>query len=230
MTAQYGMEMDAKKADVIVPLGGDGHMLHILQQHGMLGKPIYGMNLGTVGYVMNDYSGDDLLERIEAADNTVIRPLAYIVRGDTKYAWNEVTISRQTAQALKLRVDVDGTTRINDITCDGMIVATPLGSTAYNSAAGGQPLHVGSNSIALTPICPFRPRRWKGALLPQTVEVHMLTLDAAKRPAMTAGDSQFEDRDVDGIRVKVASRKKATLLFDPGHNLSERIMREQFAT
>lgn len=231
----HGQEQDPKAAEIIVAIGGDGHMLDVLQHmvHNKVNVPVYGLNMGTVGYAMNDLGNGDLLKRIRAAEPVVIKPLQVIARNrhghEYKFlAWNEGTVFRQTLQTLKVSVEVNGITRIRDISCDGLVYATPFGSTAYNRSAGGPVLPLESRSMALTPICPHRPRDWPGAVLPDKATVVITNLDdSLKRPMMVTADGTKID-DIRSVHLCLAARRKATLLFDKDHGLSERILREQF--
>lgn len=225
---------DPEDADVIVALGGDGFMLESL--HGFLdrGVPIYGMNRGSIGFLMNDYKEDGLIERLEAAEVTVLHPLQMIaktVEGDTTTALaiNEVSVLRQTRQAAKIRISIDGKVRTPELICDGVLVATAAGSTAYNLSAHGPILPVGSDIMALTPISAFRPRRWHGALLPAHAKIKFEVLEGEKRPVSAVAD-YTEVRNV--IEVDVEERRDISLqiLFDAGHGLEERIINEQFTS
>ncbi|TAH43944.1 MAG: NAD kinase [Rhodocyclaceae bacterium] len=220
------------QADVIVALGGDGFMLRTLHRHQNLGKPVYGMKLGTVGFLLNQYHFDDLEGRIARAQATVLRPLrmqAHSESGATveALAFNEVSLLRQTKQAAHVRVSLNGVVRIEELMCDGVLVATPAGSTAYNLSAHGPILPIGSQLLAMTPISPFRPRRWRGAVLPATTEIKFEILDPYKRPVSATADSN-EVRDVIEVLVRESTEHTMTLLFDPEHNLEERILNEQF--
>lgn len=220
------------QADVIVALGGDGFMLRTLHRHQSLGKPVYGMKLGTVGFLLNQYHFDDLEGRIARAQATVLRPLrmqAHSESGATveALAFNEVSLLRQTKQAAHVRVSLNGVVRIEELMCDGVLVATPAGSTAYNLSAHGPILPIGSQLLAMTPISPFRPRRWRGAVLPATTEIKFEILDPYKRPVSATADSN-EVRDVIEVLVRESTEHTMTLLFDPEHNLEERILNEQF--
>jgi len=225
---------DPEDADVIVALGGDGFMLESL--HGFLdrGVPIYGMNRGSIGFLMNDYDEEGLIERLEAAEATVLHPLQMIaktVEGDTTTALaiNEVSVLRQTRQAAKIRISIDGKVRTPELICDGVLVATAAGSTAYNLSAHGPILPVGSDIMALTPISAFRPRRWHGALLPAHAKIKFEVLESEKRPVSAVAD-YTEVRNV--IEVDVEERRDISLqiLFDAGHGLEERIINEQFTS
>jgi NAD+ kinase len=223
------------EADVAVVLGGDGHMLHSLHQ--MLDKlqvvPAYGINLGTVGFLMNKpKSSRSLAERIARAKPLTITPLAMTAttgsgKQETFCAINEVSLLRETRQTARLEVSVNGKVRMAELFCDGVLVATPAGSTAYNLSANGPILPLTSNLVALTPISPFRPRRWRGAILPDHYEITFRVLDPDKRPVAAVADQQ-ELRDILEVQVKVARDKQLTLLFDPGKTLEERIFAEQF--
>jgi NAD+ kinase len=221
-----------EEADVLCALGGDGFMLQTLHRLGGLGRPVYGMKLGTVGFLMNQYGDDDLLARLDAAEPAVLRPLemhAYTESGATvvSLAYNEVSLLRQTRQAAHIAIELSGQTRLDELICDGVMVATSAGSTAYNYSAGGPILPLGSGVVALTPIAPFRPRRWRGALLKADTEVRFRVLDPYKRPVSATADSH-EVRDVVEVAVRESRDRTVTLLFDPEHNLEERILSEQF--
>jgi NAD+ kinase len=231
LAARYG-DFGPEAADVVVALGGDGFMLEML--HAGLGsrRPIYGMNRGSVGFLMNDYAEDGLLGRIAASERAVIHPLTMVAE-DTQglrhqaVAINEVSLLRQTRQTAKLRLSIDGTTRMEELVCDGVMVATPAGSTAYNLSAHGPIIPLDAKVLALTPISAFRPRRWRGALLSHTAEVTIDMLEADKRPVSAVADN-FEVRDV--VRVEVAETREVELvmLFDAGRSLEERVLAEQF--
>jgi NAD+ kinase len=223
---------DAATADVVVALGGDGLMLQTLHQHMHTGKPIYGMHRGTVGFLMNEFTTHDLQNRLAAARESLINPLkmrATDIHGEVHihHAINEVALFRQTHQAAHLRILIDERERMAELIADGVLVATPAGSTAYNLSAQGPILPINAALLALTPISPFRPRRWRGALLPNSAYVVIEVLDSAKRPVAAVADHD-EARDV--ARVEVLSDKTISMrmLFDPGHSLEERILREQF--
>jgi NAD+ kinase len=229
----YG-NRDADDADVVVALGGDGLMLQTLHRHMHTDKPIYGMHRGTVGFLMNEFSTHDLLARLSAARESLINPLkmrATDIHGDVHihHAINEVALFRQTHQAAHLRILIDERERMAELIADGILVATPAGSTAYNLSAQGPILPINASLLALTPISPFRPRRWRGALLPNSAYVVIEVLDSGKRPVAAVADHD-EARDV--TRVEVLSDKTISMrmLFDPGHSLEERILREQFGT
>ena len=223
---------DPATADVVVALGGDGHMLQTLHRFVSTGIPIYGMNRGSVGFLMNDYQDNHLTERLKAAELTSIRPLrmtATDAAGKTHkaIAFNEVSLLRQRYQAAKLKIAVDGATRLDELICDGILLATPAGSTAYNLSAHGPILPVNSELLALTPISAFRPRRWRGAILPHEAKVTITVLDAGKRPVAAVAD-HLEVRDVREVVIAEDRKRSAKILFDPGHSLAERVLREQF--
>jgi NAD+ kinase len=231
LTDLYG-NCSADEADVVVALGGDGLMLQTLHQNMRSGKPIYGMHRGTVGFLMNEYSTEDLRARLEAAHESEIHPLlmrATDVHNQVHlhHAINEVALFRQTYQAARLRILIDERERMSELIADGVLVATPAGSTAYNLSAQGPILPINAALLALTPISAFRPRRWRGALLPNTAYVVIEVLEGEKRPVAAVADHD-EVRDV--RRVEVLSDKTIAMrmLFDPGHSLEERILREQF--
>ena len=221
-------------ADVICALGGDGFMLQTLHQHGERGLPVFGMKLGAVGFLMNQFREDELIRRLHAAEPAVLRPLemtATTEAGTTiqQLAYNEVSLLRQTRQTAHLRVHLNGQVRLEELVCDGALVATPAGSTAYNFSAHGPILPLGSAVIALTPIAAFRPRRWRGALLRADTEIRLEVLDPYKRPVSATADSH-EVRNVLEVRIRESRDRTVTLLFDPEHNLEERILNEQFVT
>jgi len=231
LSARHG-QLPPDEADVIVALGGDGFMLQTLHRHGGLGKPVYGMKLGTVGFLMNHYREDQVLERIASAEPAVLRPLEMLAHTESgatvgSLAYNEVSLLRQTRQAAHLAIDLNGKPRLDELICDGVMVATPAGSTAYNFSAHGPILPLGSSVIALTPIAAFRPRRWRGALLKSGTEVRFRVLDPYKRPVSATADSH-EVRDVTEVTIRESRDRTVTLLFDPEHNLEERILSEQF--
>ena len=219
-------------ADVVVALGGDGLMLQTLHQHMRTGKPIYGMHRGTVGFLMNEFSTHDLGARLSAARETLINPLlmrATDVHGAVHihHAINEVALFRQTNQAVRLRILIDEHERMPELIADGILVATPAGSTAYNLSVQGPILPINAALLALTPISAFRPRRWRGALLPNAAYVVIEVLEGGKRPTAAAADHD-EVRDVSRVEVLSDKTISMRMLFDPGHSLEERILREQF--
>ncbi len=219
-------------ADIVVALGGDGFMLQTLHTFTGKGKPIYGMNLGSVGFLMNEYRQEELLERLAAAEKAEIHPLkmqAHTAKGITEArAFNEVSLLRETRQAAKIRIMVDGKPRISELICDGVLVSTPAGSTAYNLSAHGPILPIDAALLALTPISAFRPRRWRGALLPRRAMVRFEILENVKRPVSAVADD-FEVRDVIAVDVAEDRSIAMTMLYDAGHNLDERILSEQFS-
>ena len=231
LRARYG-DAGPGEADIIVALGGDGFMLQTLHAFTGKGKPIYGMNRGTVGFLMNEYHQLDLLERLAVAERAVIHPLRMTAHTASRTvearAFNEVSLLRETRQAAKIRVLVDGKPRISELICDGVLVSTPAGSTAYNLSAHGPILPIGSDLLALTPISAFRPRRWRGALLPHRAKVRVEVLESGKRPVSAVADD-FETRDVTAVDVAEDRGISMTLLYDAGHNLDERILAEQFS-
>ena len=219
-------------ADVVIALGGDGFMLQTLHRFGSLGKPVFGMKLGSVGFLMNHHHGGDLVARIAAAEPAVLHPLEMLVQTESgttvgSLAYNEVSLLRQTRQAAHISIELNGEVRLDELICDGVMVATPAGSTAYNFSASGPILPLGANVMALTPIAPFRPRRWRGAVLKSGTEVRVRVLDPHKRPVSATADSH-EVRDVTEVLVRESTDRSVTLLFDPEHNLEERILSEQF--
>jgi NAD+ kinase len=231
LQARYGHH-DPAASKVIVALGGDGFMLETL--HRSMGKPvsIYGMNRGAVGFLMNHYEENDLEQRLARAHAVTLNPLEMIARtvdNETvrAHAINEVALLRETRQAAKIAIAVDGIVRMPELICDGVMVATPAGSTAYNLSAHGPILPLGSKLLALTPISAFRPRRWRGALLPEAAQTRFDILEFAKRPVSAVADFT-EVRDVVEVQVRSDPSVAMTLLFDPEHNLEERILREQF--
>ncbi|MDP6351674.1 MAG: NAD kinase [Alphaproteobacteria bacterium] len=231
LKARYGAT-PPDEADVIVALGGDGFMLDSLHRFLSRGVPIYGMNQGTVGFLMNTYDERDLPERIAAAQRATLHPLRMRAECDNGQvvdglAINEVSLLRQTRFAAKIRISVDGRVRLDELVSDGVMVATPAGSTAYNLSAHGPILPLDSQLLALTPICPFRPRRWRGALLPERAAVRFEMLEADRRPVNATADYTEAPR----VRVVDVAQDRTTalhLLFDPEHNLDERIITEQF--
>jgi len=231
LTARYG-NVTPSTADVIIPLGGDGFMLQTLHRLMTSDKPIYGMHRGTVGFLMNEYAEDGLRERLAAAETTMIHPLLMQVLDihGAHYearAINEVSVFRQTYQTARLRILVDGTQRLAELVADGVLVSTPAGSTAYNLSVQGPIIPIHAELLALTPISPFRPRRWRGALLPNTARVTIEILEPDKRPAAAVADRD-EVRSVRRVEVLMDSSTTMHMLFDPGHSLDERILREQF--
>ncbi len=224
-----------EEADMIVALGGDGYLLHTLRERLNLGKvcPVFGMNRGTVGFLMNEFRLDGLIERIERAKNFVVKPLemkAVTDDGETicHHAINEISLLRETRETARIEIMLNGRVVMPELVCDGVLVATPAGSTAYNLSANGPILPLNSKLLALTPISPFRPRRWRGALIPDDLKLSFRVLDPEKRPVSAVAD-QIEVRDVATVEVCVDPTDVLTLLFDPEHALDERITMEQFA-
>ena len=232
LTRLYG-QTPPENADVIVPLGGDGWMLETLRDRFTHPVPVYGMHRGTVGFLMNEFKIEDLPERIDSAQRASINPLEMVaeqVNGQvqTRLAINEVSIIRQSSQSAKLRIVVDDRERLSELTCDGILLATPAGSTAYNLSAHGPILPIGANLLALTPISPFRPRRWRGALLRRNAVVRIDVIDTERRKVAAAADTQ-EVGDVASVTIKENRHMSLTLLFDEDQALDERILREQFS-
>ena len=231
LAARYG-DVPPEEADIIVALGGDGLMLQTMHRHLRSRIPIYGMNRGSVGFLLNDYHADDLLARLARAETTVIHPLCMTAydRHGVKHealAINEVSLFRQIYQAAKLRISVDGKVRMDELICDGILLSTPAGSTAYNLSAHGPILPINAPLLVLTPISPFRPRRWRGALLPNTARVTIEVLEPEKRPVSAVADNT-EFRDVITVGITEESDIEIFMMFDPGHTLAERIISEQF--
>jgi len=231
LTARYG-QVPVEEADVIVALGGDGLVLSTLHATDHLPTPVYGMNRGTVGFLMNAYEEDHLRERLAGAELAEINPLR--MRATTAagaaheaLAINEVSLLRAGPQAARLKISVDGRVRMPELVCDGALVCTPAGSTAYNYSAHGPILPIGANILALTAMAAFRPRRWRGALLPKDAAVRFDVLESDKRPVAASADSQ-EVRDVHAVEIHSEERVIHRILFDPGHGLEERLLREQF--
>lgn len=231
LRSRYG-EHDQDDADVIVALGGDGLMLTALHDYMSKGKPIYGMNRGSLGFLMNEYRADDLPERLAAAKTETIHPLLATVTGadgitHTARAINEVSLIRQSYQAAKLRITIDDQPRLDELICDGILVSTPAGSTAYNLSAHGPILPINAPLLALTPISAFRPRRWRGALLPNHAKVSISALETDKRPVSTAAD-HIEFRSVVEVKVEEDRNAACLIMFDRDHPWDERILAEQF--
>ncbi|AXE64711.1 NAD kinase [Hyphomonas sp. CACIAM 19H1] len=229
---KYG-HYSEEEAEVIVALGGDGAMLDTLRRRFDDGKAVYGMHLGTVGFLMNDYRADGLIERIEAAERATLSPLRMAAtdldgRVHRAMAINEVSLLRQTAQSARLKIVVDGRVRMEELVCDGLMVATPAGSTAYNLSAHGPILPIGAKLLALTPVSAFRPRRWRGALLKAEAKVDIEVIHPDRRPVSASADNE-EVRNIAKVTVETDPARTLKVLFDPGHALDERILREQFA-
>lgn len=228
---EYG-QTAAEKADVVVALGGDGTLLEALHKFHALNAPIYGMNCGSVGFLLNPFRTEDLTGHIARAQSVQLSPLemkATTSGGSviTAFAFNEISLLRQERQAAKIGVAVDGIERLPELICDGILVSTPAGSTAYNLSAHGPIIPLSANVLALTPISAFRPRRWRGALLPHGAAVRFEILESAKRPVSASADFT-EVRDVVQVDIRESKAISVTLLFDPDHNLEERILKEQF--
>lgn len=232
LTKRYG---NAKAdADVIVALGGDGLMLQTVHKNHKRGLPIYGMNCGSVGFLMNEYSPNDFLERLDITEAQAIRPLKMKVKtatgkSHTALAFNEVSMLRETRQAAKVRISIDGIVRLEELICDGVLLSTPAGSTAYNLSVNGPILPIDAALLALTPISAFRPRRWRGALLAHSAKVVFEILEADKRPVSAVAD-HTEVREVTEVSVAEDTSVSVTILFDPDRSLQERILAEQFVT
>lgn len=231
LRTRYG-NLPLEQAGVVVALGGDGLMLETLHRVMRLSIPVYGMNFGSVGFLMNGFSADGLVQRLDAAKPTDIFPLSMTVRdadGATHeaLALNEVSLFRASYQAVKIEILVDGHPRLDELICDGVLLSTPAGSTAYNLSAHGPILPINSSLLALTPISPFRPRRWRGAILSNHAEVTFRTREAVKRPVSAVADN-VEFKNVLEVRVRENRAHKVTLLFDPGTGLEERVLSEQF--
>ncbi|PZX15778.1 NAD+ kinase [Palleronia aestuarii] len=232
LETRYGT-VPLPEAEVIVALGGDGHMLRTLHDTRTLDAPVYGMNCGTIGFLMNEFHEEDLMERLDAAQLETINPLsmrATRVDGTVREALaiNEVSLLRAGPQAAKLRISVDGRVRLDELVCDGALVSTPAGSTAYNYSAHGPILPIGADVLALTAMAAFRPRRWRGALLPKNAVVRFDALEGEKRPVMADADGRSV-RDVVSVEVRSEPSIVHSILFDPGHGLEERLIREQFS-
>ncbi len=231
LIGRYG-DVPAEQAEVIVALGGDGFMLQTLHETQELPAPVYGMNRGTIGFLMNAYAESDLPARLAAAEEAVINPLSMKAthtdgRESSSLALNEVALLRQGPQAAKLQITVDGRLRMQELVCDGALVATPAGSTAYNYSAHGPILPIGADVLALTAMSAFRPRRWRGALLPSTATVCFDVLEPEKRPVMADADGTSY-RDVARVEIRSEPSIAHKILFDPGHGLEERLISEQF--
>jgi len=229
LKARYGA---SPNPDVVVALGGDGFLLQTVHKYLRQGVPIFGMNRGSVGFLLNDFAEDDLVERILKSESTLISPLRMNAtsrdgRAHEALAFNEVSLLRQSHQGAKLRILIDGKVRLDELICDGVLVATPAGSTAYNLSAHGPIIPLTAKALALTPISAFRPRRWRGAILPHTARVRIEALEVDKRPIGAAADT-FDVRDVVCVDISEADSLKATLLFDAGKGYEERVLAEQF--
>lgn len=232
LSALYG-DVGPHAADILIILGGDGTMLHALHTLAPMGKPVYGLNCGHVGFLMNPYDPQDLHDRVLAAEAAALHPLRLVatdVHGTVHqaHAYNEVSVYRQTRQSAHLRIDINGQTRLDHLIGDGILAATPAGSTAYNLSVRGPIIPLGSNVMALTPISPFRPRGWRCALLPQDAKITIHNLDTEKRPvSVTADFTEFPH--VKSVHIEQDLETTVTLLFNPDHQLDDRILSEQFA-
>ena len=225
--------VEVADAQVIVALGGDGFMLHCLHQFMHHNIPIYGINRGTVGFLMNSFSEEKLYQRVNEARCEKMHPLKMVAtkvngKTQTKLAFNEVSLTRKSQQAANIKIIIDGKTRLDKLISDGILIATPAGSTAYNLSVHGPIIPLGSSILALTPISPFRPRRWRGALLPHNVTIELINKDPDKRPISATADFH-EVLDIKSVTVVEEQQRYVTLLFDQHHSLEERIIREQFA-
>ena len=223
---------EVSKADVIVAFGGDGFMLDVLNEYNNIGLPIYGINQGTVGFLMNQVKSGNLIDKLNLAEETVIHPLRMAATKldgsiEEALAINEASLLRSGSQAAKVKIIVDGLVRLEELVCDGVLVSTPAGSTAYNYSAHGPILPIGSNILALTAMAAFRPRRWRGALIPASAQIELRVEESQKRSVSAFADSK-EVKQVKSIQIKSENKISYRLLFDPGHGLQERILREQF--
>lgn len=232
LAKKYPIAANPENADIIIVLGGDGFMLHCLHKYMSLDVPFYGINCGSVGFLMNEKKEIDLSERLEKAKTEIIKPLHMVAKtkdGKEQHALavNEVSMLRSSRQAANLRINVDGTERIAELSCDGVLVATPAGSTAYNLSVHGPIIPLGAGILAITPISPFRPRRWKGALLSHKAVVKIDVLDPEKRPVNAVADFT-EAQNVVSVEIREEDKKVIKLLFDSGHSLEDRIISEQF--
>ncbi|WP_336294381.1 NAD kinase [Bartonella sp. CB169] len=221
-----------EKTDVVIAIGGDGTMLQTVRDVMNIGKPIYGMNQGSIGFLMNEFHEQELPNRIAIAHKKEIHPLRMIAKVESQehieaLAINEVSLFRQSYQAAKIRISIDGNIRMEQLICDGILVATPAGSTAYNLSAHGPILPLMAPLMALTPVSPFRPRRWHGALLPNTATIRFDMLESDKRPVNAAADN-VEVKSVKSVTISTATEVTATILFDSNHSWDERILSEQF--
>ncbi len=231
LVAKYD-SVPAENADIVVALGGDGFMLQTQLKYMDSGKPVYGMNKGTIGFLMNEFREDDLMERISKSLRAKIHPLVMKAIDNegvehNARAFNEVSLFRQSAQAAKLRIDIDKKPRLEALVCDGIMVATPQGSTAYNLSAHGPILPLKAPLLALTPVSPFRPRNWRGALLPNTAKVKITVLEPEKRPVNAVADNT-EIKSAVEVTIHEDRKSTGVLMFDPEHSWEERILDEQF--
>jgi NAD+ kinase len=224
----------ADEADAIVALGGDGFMLRVMHDYKDTNKPIYGMNRGSVGFMMNAYTPDDLPDRLARAEPVTLRPLVMstmTMSGEKEeaIAINDVSLFREIQQAAKIKITVDDIIRLEELICDGILLCTPAGSTAYNLSAHGPIVPIASDVLCLTPISAFRPRRWRGAILPNNARVKFEILEGQKRPVSACADA-YEVRNVASVEVSLDTSTNLTMLFDPEHDLEERILSEQFSS
>ena len=224
----------ADEADAIVALGGDGFMLRVMHDYKDANKPIYGMNRGSVGFMMNAYTPDDLPARLARAEPVTLRPLVMTTitmsgKKEEAIAINDVSLFREIQQAAKIKITVDDIVRLEELICDGILLCTPAGSTAYNLSAHGPIVPIASDVLCLTPISAFRPRRWRGAILPNNARVKFEILEGQKRPVSACADA-YEVRNVASVEVSLDTSTNLTMLFDPEHDLEERILSEQFAS
>ncbi len=231
LISRYG-DFDVIESDVIIALGGDGFMLQAIKDYMDRQVPFFGVNYGSIGFLMNSVTDDDLMHRLEKTQSVQLSPLIMTAYDEnnsfhTAKAINEISLLRQTHQAAKIQVSVDNQIRLKELICDGILLATPSGSTAYNLSAHGPILSIESNDLALTPISAFRPRRWKGAILNNKSEVKLDILESEKRPVSATADSQ-EVRNVKSITIQQDTSSKIILLYDSDHSFEERIMNEQF--
>tara|TARA_Y100000590_G_scaffold470052_1_gene661618 strand:- start:535 stop:1293 length:759 start_codon:yes stop_codon:yes gene_type:complete len=221
-----------KECDVIVALGGDGFFLRTIHKFKDLRKPFYGMNFGTVGFLMNKYEEKNLIKKLNNTQSVKIKPLIMKAKNQKNknfksLAFNEVSLIRKNHQAAKLSIKINGVIRMEELVCDGLMVSTPAGSTAYNLSAHGPIIPLGTNVVALTPISPFRPRRWRGALLPEETKIEIYVQDSKKRPVNISAD-QNEFKDLKSVIIGASKDKPQELLFSTDHSFEERILTEQF--
>jgi NAD+ kinase len=231
LRSQFG-DVAPEEADFVIALGGDGLMLQTMHRIMRGDAPVYGMNFGSVGFMMNDFSEQDVLQRLQSAQRTKIYPLSMDVldasgRRQTALAFNEVSLFRSTHQAAKIEITVDNEVRLEELICDGILLSTPAGSTAYNLSAHGPILPIEAPLLALTPLSPFRPRRWRGAILSNRAQVRFALREAEKRPVSAVADN-VEIQNVRDVTVREDRTHGVTLLFDPGKSLEERVLSEQF--
>ena len=228
---KYG-NSNPKDCDIIVALGGDGFLLNTIHEYQNLNKPIYGMNIGTVGFLMNQYQEDALLEMLSKVQKVEIKSInleAISINNENfkSQAFNEISLIRNSSQAAKLEIKINNIIRMKELVCDGVLVATPAGSTAYNLSAHGPIIPLGTNALALTPISAFRPRRWRGAILPDNTEIEINVIDPSKRPVSVTADFK-EFKNIKKVKIKINNDKSQILLFNSNHSFEERILKEQF--